>query len=143
MLTIPLAIRAHFVLWTFEKFTEGLSMLVGRSFVLFRRHFRRECVGMRGSVVHARSCALPPQQRPAPTRASHEMSRRARQTAACPTTTTAAAMSSAAAKAEARRKAILNRGADRLAKLTTSARGEDSPVYSCTSQSAVHPSHRA
>ncbi|EKM60550.1 uncharacterized protein PHACADRAFT_246560 [Phanerochaete carnosa HHB-10118-sp] len=39
-------------------------------------------------------------------------------------------MSSAAAKAEARRKAILNRGADRLAKLTTSARGEDSPVYS-------------
>ncbi|GJE99758.1 hypothetical protein PsYK624_160290 [Phanerochaete sordida] len=39
-------------------------------------------------------------------------------------------MSTAAAKAEARRKAILNRGADRLAKLTTSARGEDSPVYS-------------
>jgi GET complex subunit GET2 len=34
-------------------------------------------------------------------------------------------MSTAAAKAEARRKAILARGNDRLAKLTTSARGED------------------
>ncbi|KAG7090635.1 hypothetical protein E1B28_009737 [Marasmius oreades] len=34
---------------------------------------------------------------------------------------------SAAAKAEARRKAILSRGTDRLAKLTTSARGEDAP----------------
>ncbi|KAF9261917.1 hypothetical protein L218DRAFT_960874 [Marasmius fiardii PR-910] len=34
---------------------------------------------------------------------------------------------SAAAKAEARRKAILARGSDRLAKLTTSARGEDAP----------------
>ncbi|KAF5382792.1 hypothetical protein D9757_007315 [Collybiopsis confluens] len=35
---------------------------------------------------------------------------------------------SAAARAEARRKAILSRGSDRLSKLTTSARG-DSPVY--------------
>lgn len=43
---------------------------------------------------------------------------------------------SAAARAEARRKAILSRGSDRLAKLTTSARGEDAPAYmhdgSCT-----------
>ncbi|KAK7041789.1 hypothetical protein VNI00_009078 [Paramarasmius palmivorus] len=38
-------------------------------------------------------------------------------------------MSSAAAKAEARRKAILSKGSDRLAKLTTSARGEDAPAY--------------
>ena len=38
-------------------------------------------------------------------------------------------MSSAAAKAEARRKAILARGSDRLSKLTSSARGEDNPVY--------------
>ncbi|TFY70148.1 hypothetical protein EVG20_g2857 [Dentipellis fragilis] len=38
-------------------------------------------------------------------------------------------MSSAAARAEARRKAILNRGTDRLAKLTTSARGEDAPAF--------------
>ncbi|KAH8101549.1 hypothetical protein BXZ70DRAFT_933823 [Cristinia sonorae] len=38
-------------------------------------------------------------------------------------------MSSAAARAEARRKAILSRGTDRLAKLTTSARGEDAPAY--------------
>jgi len=38
-------------------------------------------------------------------------------------------MSTASARAEARRKAILSRGSDRLAKLTTSARGEDSPVY--------------
>ncbi|KAJ7433561.1 hypothetical protein FB451DRAFT_1345085 [Mycena latifolia] len=37
---------------------------------------------------------------------------------------------SAAARAEARRKAILSRGTDRLAKLTTSGRGEDSEVYS-------------
>lgn len=36
---------------------------------------------------------------------------------------------SAAARAEARRKAILSRGSDRLAKLTTSARGEDAPAY--------------
>ncbi|KAH7920493.1 hypothetical protein BV22DRAFT_1021089 [Leucogyrophana mollusca] len=36
---------------------------------------------------------------------------------------------SAAARAEARRKAILARGNDRLAKLTTSARGEDAPAY--------------
>ncbi|KAF9482389.1 hypothetical protein BDN70DRAFT_991181 [Pholiota conissans] len=36
---------------------------------------------------------------------------------------------SAAARAEARRKAILSRGGDRLAKLTTSARGEDAPAY--------------
>ncbi|EIM91991.1 uncharacterized protein STEHIDRAFT_126882 [Stereum hirsutum FP-91666 SS1] len=38
-------------------------------------------------------------------------------------------MSSAAARAEARRKAILSRGSDRLSKLTTSARGEDAPAY--------------
>ena len=39
-------------------------------------------------------------------------------------------MSSAAvARAEARRKAILSRGADRLSKLTTSGRGEDAPAY--------------
>ncbi|KAF9221295.1 hypothetical protein BS17DRAFT_738000 [Gyrodon lividus] len=38
-------------------------------------------------------------------------------------------MSSPAARAEARRKAILSRGGDRLAKLTTSARGEDAPAY--------------
>lgn len=38
-------------------------------------------------------------------------------------------MSSPAARAEARRKAILGRGGDRLAKLTTSARGEDAPAY--------------
>ncbi|CCM06486.1 uncharacterized protein FIBRA_08755 [Fibroporia radiculosa] len=36
---------------------------------------------------------------------------------------------SAAARAEARRKAILSRGGDRLAKLTSSARGEDAPAY--------------
>lgn len=39
------------------------------------------------------------------------------------------AMSSAAARAEARRKAILARGGDRLAKLTSSARGEDASAY--------------
>ncbi|TFY63463.1 hypothetical protein EVJ58_g3236 [Rhodofomes roseus] len=38
-------------------------------------------------------------------------------------------MSSAAAKAEARRKAILARGGDRLARLTSSARGEDASAY--------------
>ncbi|KAH0838777.1 hypothetical protein J3R83DRAFT_7153 [Lanmaoa asiatica] len=38
-------------------------------------------------------------------------------------------MSSSAARAEARRRAILSRGGDRLAKLTTSARGEDAPAY--------------
>ncbi|EJD04501.1 uncharacterized protein FOMMEDRAFT_155641 [Fomitiporia mediterranea MF3/22] len=38
-------------------------------------------------------------------------------------------MSSAAARAEARRKAILSRGNDRLNRLTNSARGEDNPVY--------------
>lgn len=36
---------------------------------------------------------------------------------------------SAAAKAEARRKAILSRGTDRLSKLTTSARGDDAPQF--------------
>lgn len=41
----------------------------------------------------------------------------------------ACTMSTATARAEARRKALLNRGADRLAKLTTSARGEDAPAY--------------
>lgn len=35
----------------------------------------------------------------------------------------------AATRAEARKKAILARGNDRLAKLATSARGEDNPVY--------------
>ncbi|OCB89220.1 hypothetical protein A7U60_g3586 [Sanghuangporus baumii] len=40
-------------------------------------------------------------------------------------------MSSAAAR-EARKKAILGRGGDRLSKLTTAARGEDHPVYSNT-----------
>ena len=38
-------------------------------------------------------------------------------------------MSSAAARAEARRKAILARGSDRLSRLTTSARGEDAPQF--------------
>ena len=38
---------------------------------------------------------------------------------------TSKTMSTAAERAAARRKAILNRGNDRLAKLTTSARGED------------------
>ncbi|KAJ8462535.1 hypothetical protein ONZ45_g17896 [Pleurotus djamor] len=42
---------------------------------------------------------------------------------------------SAAARAEARRKAILSRGGDRLAKLTTSARGEDGSTYLNTGQS--------
>lgn len=36
---------------------------------------------------------------------------------------------SAAAKAEARRKAILSRGSDRLSKLTTSARGDDAAQF--------------
>jgi hypothetical protein len=35
----------------------------------------------------------------------------------------------AAARAEARKKAILARGTDRLAKLTTSARGDDGTVF--------------
>ncbi|KAN0101124.1 hypothetical protein V8E55_001108 [Tylopilus felleus] len=38
-------------------------------------------------------------------------------------------MASPTARAEARRKAILARGGARLAKLTTSARGEDAPAY--------------
>ena len=38
-------------------------------------------------------------------------------------------MSSAAARAEARRKAILGRAGDRLAKLATSARGEQGQAY--------------
>lgn len=49
-----------------------------------------------------------------------------------PTTTTSQFLEttmSASARAEARRKAILSRGSDRLAKLTTSARGEDAPAY--------------
>ncbi|KAI0005294.1 hypothetical protein BJV74DRAFT_762210 [Russula compacta] len=41
---------------------------------------------------------------------------------------------SAAAKAEARRKAILSRGTDRLSKLTTSARGDDAPQFVHTDQ---------
>jgi len=36
---------------------------------------------------------------------------------------------SAAARAEARRKAILSRGTDRLSRLTTSARGDDAPQF--------------
>lgn len=36
---------------------------------------------------------------------------------------------SAAARAEARKRAILSRGGDRLAKLTSSARGEDAPAF--------------
>ena len=36
---------------------------------------------------------------------------------------------SAAARAEARRKAILSRGTDRLSKLTTTARGDDAPQF--------------
>lgn len=36
---------------------------------------------------------------------------------------------SAAARAEARRKAILSRGSDRLAKLTSSARGDDAAAF--------------
>ena len=41
---------------------------------------------------------------------------------------TTPSMSSPSARAEARRKAILARGSDRLSKLTSSARGDD-PVY--------------
>ena len=39
-------------------------------------------------------------------------------------------MSSAAERAKARREALLNRGTDRLAKLTTTARGEDATYLS-------------
>jgi len=46
---------------------------------------------------------------------------------------------SAASRAEARRKAILSRGTDRLAKLTTSARGEDAPAYM---HDGIHPNRR-
>ena len=38
-------------------------------------------------------------------------------------------MSDAKARAEARRKAILARGGDRLARITTSARGEEGASY--------------
>lgn len=38
-------------------------------------------------------------------------------------------MATATERAEARRKAILARRGDRLAKLTSSARGEDAPAY--------------
>ena len=38
-------------------------------------------------------------------------------------------MADAKARAEARRKAILARGGDRLARITTSARGEDGASY--------------
>ncbi|KAI0317912.1 hypothetical protein OF83DRAFT_1057774 [Amylostereum chailletii] len=38
-------------------------------------------------------------------------------------------MSSATARAEARRKAILSRGSDRLSRLTSSARGDDAPAF--------------
>jgi len=44
---------------------------------------------------------------------------------------------SAAEKAAARRKAILSRGNDRLAKLTTSARGENAPAYMHDGQSSL------
>lgn len=46
---------------------------------------------------------------------------------------------SAAERAEARRKAILNRGSDRLKKLTTSARGEDHPAYAENRVSPAQP----
>ena len=45
------------------------------------------------------------------------------------TTSTTTTMSTPATRAEARRKAILGRGGDRLAKLTTSARGEEASAY--------------
>jgi len=45
---------------------------------------------------------------------------------------------SAAERAEARRKAILNRGTDRLAKLTTSGRGADAPAYMHDGQLSSH-----
>jgi len=45
----------------------------------------------------------------------------------------------AAARAEARRKAILSRGTDRLAKLTSSARGEDAPAYLHDGLPFLHP----
>lgn len=38
-------------------------------------------------------------------------------------------MASAAERTEARRRAILSRGSDRLNKLTSSARGEGHPAY--------------
>lgn len=38
-------------------------------------------------------------------------------------------MSAAKARAEARRKAILARGGDRLARITSSARGEEGATY--------------
>ena len=44
----------------------------------------------------------------------------------------------AAARAEARKKAILARGTDRLAKLTTSARGDDGSVFGMHSSSVLH-----
>lgn len=47
----------------------------------------------------------------------------------CFTPFTTSVMASPTARAEARRKAILARGGARLAKLTTSARGEDAPAY--------------
>ena len=47
---------------------------------------------------------------------------------------------SAKARAEARRKAILARGGDRLARITTSARGEDGASYMHDGTSP--PAHR-
>jgi hypothetical protein len=47
----------------------------------------------------------------------------------CHNTTSLLRMSSPAARAEARRKAILSRGTDRLAKLATSARGPEASAY--------------
>jgi hypothetical protein len=45
---------------------------------------------------------------------------------------------SAADRAEARRKAILNKGTNRLAKLTSSARGPDAPAYMHDGQGQSH-----
>ncbi|KAJ7579025.1 hypothetical protein C8J56DRAFT_334841 [Mycena floridula] len=49
-------------------------------------------------------------------------------------------MPSPSARAEARRKAILSRGSDRLAKLTTSARGEEGLTYTRSNDFARAPS---
>ncbi|KAF8639399.1 hypothetical protein AX17_001524 [Amanita inopinata Kibby_2008] len=52
-------------------------------------------------------------------------------------------MSTAAARAEARRKAILSRGSDRLAKLTTTARGEDATYLHDDSPAGLSTSLRS
>lgn len=56
-------------------------------------------------------------------------------------TTTTSTMSSAAARADARKKAILGRGSDRLARLASSARGEEAARYLQSGQSG-RPQHR-